>query len=88
MKLIRFPKRKSLKYDLDIQAFISQVDYNTDQLDREFREFQRQYGIDKGIDDWMDHIKKEQKNKVQELELRSKILSTLFKKKLNSYDGK
>ncbi|AHH03872.1 Hypothetical protein BHY_0921 (plasmid) [Borrelia nietonii YOR] len=84
MKVIKFPKRKSLKSEqMDIEAFMAQVDYTTAQLDREFREFQRQYGTDKGLDDWMAHMEKESQLKNQQIQVRTETLSSLFEKRLS-----
>ncbi|AHH05678.1 hypothetical protein CNO14_06935 (plasmid) [Borrelia miyamotoi] len=52
MKVIKLPKKKCLKSkQIDIEEFMAQVDYNTAQLDKEFKEFQRQYRQDKNFDD-------------------------------------
>ncbi|UPA12740.1 hypothetical protein [Borrelia venezuelensis] len=89
MKVIKFPKRKSLKSEqMDIEDFMVQVDYTTAQLDREFRDFQKQYGTDKGLDDWMVHIEKETQLKNQKIQVRSKALSLLFEKRLNDSKNK
>ncbi|UPA17238.1 hypothetical protein bcCo53_001416 (plasmid) [Borrelia coriaceae] len=85
MKVIKFPKRKSFKSEqIDIETFIAQVDYTTAQLDREFREFQRQYGLDKGLDDWMAHIERESYLRNQKIQVRSETLSFRFEKSLNN----
>ncbi|BDU63538.1 hypothetical protein BOFE_10780 (plasmid) [Candidatus Borrelia fainii] len=89
MKVINFPKRKSLKSEqMDIEDFMAQVDYTTAQLDREFKDFQKQYGADKGLDDWMIHIEKETQLKNQKIQVRSKALSLLFEKRLNNNKNK
>ncbi|UPA07247.1 hypothetical protein baBA2_000869 (plasmid) [Borrelia anserina] len=82
MKVIKFPKRKNLK-QMDIEAFIAQVDYTTAQLDKEFKEFQKQYGTDKGLDDWMMHMEKESRIKNQAIQIKAETLSFLFEKRLN-----
>ncbi|WP_445436351.1 hypothetical protein [Candidatus Borreliella tachyglossi] len=85
MKVIKFPIRKNLKTEqMDIEVFMSQVDYNTYQLDREFRNFQRQYGVNKDLNDWMEHMEREKQIKNQEIEVKAATLSDLFKKRLTS----
>ncbi|AFI31853.1 hypothetical protein [Borrelia crocidurae] len=84
VKEIKFPKRKNLKAEeMDIDDFIAQVDYTTMQLDREFREFQRQYGSDKSLDDWMVHMEQETQIQNQKIQETSETLSLRFAKRLN-----
>ncbi|AHH07497.1 Hypothetical protein BCD_1431 (plasmid) [Borrelia crocidurae DOU] len=46
MKDIKFPKKKKGFRDeeIEMEAFIAQVDANIESMDREFKEFQRIYG--------------------------------------------
>ncbi|ACH93931.1 MULTISPECIES: hypothetical protein [Borrelia] len=89
VKEIKFPKRKNLKAEeMDIEDFIAQVDYTTMQLDREFREFQRQYGSDKSLDDWMVHMEQENQIQNKKIQETSETLSSRFAKKLNGVIGK
>ncbi|ETZ18024.1 hypothetical protein BDCR2A_01219 [Borrelia duttonii CR2A] len=89
VKEIKFPKRKNLKAEeMDIEDIIAQVDYTTMQLDREFREFQRQYGSDKNLDDWMVHMEQENQIQNKKIQETSETLSSRFAKKLNGVIGK
>ncbi|WP_024654591.1 hypothetical protein [Borrelia hispanica] len=89
VKGIKFPKKKNLKAEeMDIEEFIAQVDYTTIQLDREFREFQRQYGSDKSLDDWMVHMEQENQIKNQKIQVKAETLSSCFAKKLSGVVGK
>ncbi|WP_024653661.1 hypothetical protein [Borrelia persica] len=84
MKKIKFPKKKKLKAsDMDIDEFIAQVDYTTMQLDREFKAFQRQYGEDKNLDDWMVHMERENQIKSQQIQEKTDGLSSRFARKLS-----
>ncbi len=47
----------------EMEAFIAQVDANIEKMDREFKEFQRRYGADKSIEDWIEYEEKERKIK-------------------------
>ncbi|WP_024654307.1 hypothetical protein [Borrelia hispanica] len=86
MKDIKFPRKKKGFRDeeMEMEAFIAQVDANIDKMDREFKEFQRRYGFDKSFEDWMEHEEKEQRIKEEKIQLRVKNLSSRFAKKLNS----
>ncbi|ACH95176.1 uncharacterized conserved protein (plasmid) [Borrelia recurrentis A1] len=86
MKDIKFPKKKKGFRDeeIDMEAFIEQVDANIEKMDREFKEFQRRYGSDKSFEDWIEYEEKEQKLKDEKIQLRVKNLSSRFAKKLNS----
>lgn len=57
-KIIKFhDKYKSLNHN----KFIYEDEDVYERLDRQFREFRERYGIDKDIDDWINHIEKETK---------------------------
>ncbi|AHH05743.1 hypothetical protein CNO14_05050 (plasmid) [Borrelia miyamotoi] len=86
MKEIKFPKKKKGFRDeeMDIEEFIEQVDANIEQMDREFKEFQRRYGADKSFHDWMVYEEEEKIKKEIKIESRVKNLSSLFEKELNS----
>ncbi|AHH07490.1 Hypothetical protein BCD_1424 (plasmid) [Borrelia crocidurae DOU] len=86
MKDIKFPRKKKGFRDeeVDMEAFIEQVDANIEKMDREFKEFQRRYGADKSFEDWIEYEEKEQKLKDEKIQLRVKNLSSRFAKKLNS----
>lgn len=69
---------------MNIEEFIDQVDANIEQMDREFKEFQRRYGSDKSFHDWIAYEEEEKRKKEIKIESRVKNLSSLFEKELNS----
>ncbi|QTL84381.1 hypothetical protein bmLB2001_001029 (plasmid) [Borrelia miyamotoi] len=83
-KEIKFPvNKKGLKAkDIDIEEFIEQVDANIEQMDREFKEFQRRYGADKSFDDWMAYEEEDKRKKERRLQSKVEHLSFNFKKEL------
>ncbi|ATQ15474.1 hypothetical protein CNO14_05595 (plasmid) [Borrelia miyamotoi] len=85
-KEIKFPinKKRSKVEDMEIEEFIDQVDANIEQMDREFKEFQRRYGLDKSFDDWMAYEEEERRNKENKINSRVANLSSLFEKELAS----
>ncbi|QFP42484.1 hypothetical protein F9Y90_05110 (plasmid) [Borrelia miyamotoi] len=86
MKEIKFPKKKKGFRDeeMDIEEFMEQVDANMEQMDREFKEFQRRYGTDKSFHDWMEYEEEEKRKQGRKIQLRCENLSSLFEKELNS----
>uniref|UniRef100_UPI0004672748 hypothetical protein n=1 Tax=Borrelia persica TaxID=44448 RepID=UPI0004672748 len=83
MKYIKFPKKKKgfREEEMDMEAFMDQVDADIEKMDREFKEFQRRYGADKGIEDWVEHEAKERRIKEERMQLRMKSLNSRFARK-------
>ncbi|ATQ16647.1 hypothetical protein CNO13_05690 (plasmid) [Borrelia miyamotoi] len=84
-KEIKFPvkKKKSLQeLDMEINAFIDQIDASVDRLNHDFEEFKKRYGQDRSFDDWMEYEDKQKR--IQERKFYSKVehLSFNFKKEL------
>lgn len=84
-KEIKFPvkKKKSLReLDMEIDAFIDQVDASVDRLDHDFKEFKKRYGEDRSFDDWMEYEDKQKRIKERNFYAKVEQLSFNFKKEI------